>query len=96
MSLGIPVAWLIIFAGYLTAGIWLGLIKRWPLRAGLIMAFFCLLPDVRRDYYFVHGAGDLGYMLVNAVMLPLPAILIIGSLLMAWIRWAFGTSKKPE
>ena len=93
MLFDIPVSWLIIFVGYLFAGIWLGIVKGWPLRAGLAMAFFWFLPVFWPDRYA--GASGLGYMILHAAMFAIPALLIIGSILAAWIRWAFGDTKKP-
>jgi hypothetical protein len=89
------VSWFVIWAGYLAAGVWLGIVKRWPLRAGLAMMFFVLLPMFSRDLYW-GGTGSLGIILVHGTFLIIAALLIIGSLLVAWFRWAFGPTKKSD
>ena len=49
---GMQVSWIVFWAGYLAAGVWFGIVKQWPLRAGLAMMFFVLLPMFSRDLYW--------------------------------------------
>ena len=89
------VSWLAIWAAYIAVGVWFGIVKRWPLRAGLAMLFVITLPCFSRDVYY--GETDsIVVILVDGMMLIVAGLLIIGSLLVAWFRWAFGPPKKTD